>query len=287
MYSSFSQVNNVSAFKFPQTNIPRIDYGVYSISSSTPNSISFPTNTPTLISAVTDPITIEFFIKNNSDRSYLNPGKYLFGIGNSAGLKLEIRYANQGTNRFHMYDPNANGIFRYSTTGINYNQGTVNSPAWHHIAFVYKTSDMSNNIYIDGQRMTNNAGFTETNRSYVNQTTNQLNTALINSGLNMYILSSNNSTVGNNMDSAVNTPIYNLRITKTDVYTNNFTVPSQLDISQSGYSAGSNIKNFTDSSCVFCLESYRENGIVVIRDKVQNSSLTSVLALDTATGART
>ena len=285
MYSSFSGLMNVG-LKYSDVIITRVDYGVYSTSNTTVNEISFPSSINTLITTVDDPVTIEFFIKNNSDRLYDSPGKYLFGIGNSSnGILLEIRYANLGQNRFHMYDPGPNGIFRYSTAGRNYNRSATSSPAWHHIAFVYKTSDETNYIYIDGIRMANNAGYTESVlRAYVNQTSNTLNSNLASSGLKMYILSTNTNS-GNNMTSNVNTPIHNLRITKREVYTNNFTPPTgRLGITQP---AGTNINAIGADQCVFCLESYIENGITVIKDMVQNISLTSMLSLDTATGVRT
>ena len=182
-----------------------------------------------------------------------------------------------------MYDPAAGGIFRYSTRGNNFNGGSTNTTAWHHVAFVYQTNDGTNYLYVNGVRAPNISNFAETAAcEYVNQNSaNRLNSGLANTGLKMYILSSNGA--GNNMDSTVDSPIYNLRITKKAVYTANFTPPTQLSTTQT---AGTNIAAIGANECVFCLESYTQGGVTTIRDAVQGTSLTGVLQLVTTNGAR-
>ncbi len=280
MYSSFSQLCNTMPLSNNISDIITVNYGFTSITSSSKNTVAFPSSNTTLITATSDPITVEFFIRDENNYNLSSPGLFLFSIGNSTTSYLEFRYANQGLNRLHMYDPAAGGIFRYSTRGTDFSGGSTDTSNWHHVAFVYKTDDTNNHLYIDGKRTKNRTTFTETAEcEYVNlgTTSTKLNTSLANTGLNMYILS-HPTFSDNNLTSSRKTPIHSLRVTKTDVYTGDFTVPSSLDITNSGYSG--NIKNFT-TGCVLLVESYTINGTPVIRDKVQGINLTDKLQLIT------
>jgi len=264
--------NNIS-------DIITVNYGFTSINTNTENTIEFPPSNNRLIAATSDPITVEFFIRDEQNNNLSSPGVFLFSIGTSTTSYLEFRYANQGENRLHMYDPAAGGIFRYSTRGVDFSGGSTDTSNWHHVAFVYKSDDTNNHLYIDGKRTKNRTTFTETAEcEYVNlgTTSTKLNSSLANTGLFMYILSHPSS--ANNLTSSRKTPIHSLRVTKTDVYTGDFTVPSSLDITNSGYSG--NIKNFT-TGCVLLVESYTINGTPVIRDKVQGINLTDKLQLIT------
>ncbi len=275
---------------------PKIYVGVTSVSNTSMNAVAFPSGNQSLISNISSPFTIEFFIKNNQDINNTAQGKFVFAIGNTSFQALDIRYGNRAINRLQLFD--AASVNRYSTRGYDFAGNMVSSSKtsdWHHVAFVYNGSDANNFLYIDGVQLPNiyNQSVTDipNTTSYgswiANAGTYSINSRLAQTDLNMYILSNGpyfpsvNGTYTNDtkLVNTDGTPIYGLRVTKRRVYTGNFTVPTTPLLTTQ--SASTNISAITSGECVFCLESYKKGNVTVIRDLVQNIDLTTMLEVAT------
>lgn len=271
MYSSFSGLMNVG-LKYSNVIIPRVDYGVYTVTA--PTAANVLTLTSSLLDSTSGSFTIEYFIKNPiDDIQYDGPGKTILRIHDATTNILNLSLSNQGVNRLQMYT--GTNINRYSTQKKDFLGGTSNTSRWNHVAFVYAGDNSGNNhLYINGTHCLNIVDYPTTNAyTYVNAITN---TANIGYRMPVELTNARSLWLLTDLTNSVGAPIYNLRITRGAVYTSgnsNFTAPS-TELSET-FPSGSGLE------CIFCLESYKENNITYIRDKVSGTSFTSYLGLNT------
>lgn len=260
-YSNYSQINAISNFKFQ--NSTTIDtsrqYGVYN---NTGNSLfTFP--------AITDlsngNFTVEFYINNQSDISISN-GKFILSIQDNSSNILEFRFGNSGINRIQMFN-GSGSINRYYTAGTSFNNFSISSVNFHHIAFVYRGSDSltTNFLYINGVQIPNSVGFSNDTTNYVNSN-GSLTRVSVQNNISLYLLSDVNNS--NQLISSNNNNIFNLRISNSAVYTTNFTKPTTQLLPNT-------------PNCIFLLQTYTSNGITKARDAISQTDL-NMLGVNTS-----